>query len=60
MIFRVYDSDKPMNKDDVVNALGYFSTMLDHEHGFAEPLVKETEIFESEPLKLMQVLLRLK
>lgn len=60
MIFRVYDSDKPMNKDDIVNALGYFSTMLDHEHGFAEALVKETEIFESEPLKLMQVLLRLK
>lgn len=60
MIFRVYDSDKTMNKDDIVNALGYFSTMLDHEHGFAEALVKETEIFESEPLKLMQVLLRLK
>ena len=60
MIFRVYDSDKPMNKDDIVNTLGFFSTMLDHEHGFAEALVKETEIFESEPLKLMQVLLRLK
>ena len=59
MIFRIYDSDKPMNRDDIVNALGYFSTMLDHEHGFAEALVKETEIFESEPLKLMQVLLRL-
>ena len=59
LIFRVYDSDKPMNKDDIVNALGYFSTMLDHEHGFVEALVKETEVFEQEPLKLMQVLLRL-
>lgn len=59
LIFRVYDSDKPMNKDDIVNALGYFSTMLDHEHGFAEALVKETDVFEREPLKLMQVLLRL-
>ena len=48
-----------MNKDDIVNALGYFSTMLDHEHGFVEALVKETEVFEQEPLKLIQVLLRL-
>ena len=59
LIFSVYDSDKTMNKGDIVNALGYFSTMLDHEHGFAEALVKETEVFEQEPLKLMQVLLRL-
>ena len=60
LIFSVYDSDKTINKGDIVNALGYFSKMLDHEYGFAEALVKETEVFESEPLKLMQVLLRLK
>ena len=59
MIFRVYDSDKPIDKDGIIKALGYFSTMLDHEYGFVEALVKETEVFEQEPLKLMQVLLRL-
>ena len=59
LIFRVYDSGKPMDNDGIIKALGYFSTMLDHEYGFVEALVKETEIFEREPLKLMQVLLRL-
>ena len=59
MIFRVYDSGKPMDNDGIIKALGYFSTMLDHEYGFVEALVKETEVFEREPLKLMQVLLRL-
>ena len=48
-----------MDNDGIIKALGYFSTMLDHEYGFVEALVKETEIFEREPLKLMQVLLRL-
>lgn len=39
--------------------LGEFSKMFDHRKVFLATLVKETEIFEKEPLKLMQVLLRL-
>lgn len=60
MIFSIYASDKPINKANICDTLGVFSTMLDHEKNFVEALVKETEIFENEPLKLMQVLLSLK
>ena len=60
LICSAYDLDNGWNENDMVNALGIVSKILDHGHDFSKTLVKETEIFESEPLKLMQVLLRLK
>lgn len=58
-ICSAYDLDNGWNENNMINALGIVSKVLDHGHNFSEVLVKETEIFESEPLKLMQVLLRL-
>ena len=59
-ICSTYESDKTWDKNFIINMLGEFSKMFDHRKDFLATLVKETEIFEKEPLKLMQVLLRLK
>ena len=56
----MYDLNVPWDKKKIIELLGKFSKMFDHRKNFLESLVKETEIFEKEPLKLMQVLLRLK
>ena len=58
-ILSMYDLNVPWDKKKIIELLGKFSKMFDHRKNFLESLVKETEIFESEPLKLMQVLLRL-
>lgn len=58
-ILSMYDLNVPLDKKKIIELLGKFSKMFDHRKNFLESLVKETEIFEREPLKLMQVLLRL-
>ena len=58
-ILNMYDLNVPWDKKKIIELLGKFSKMFDHRKNFLESLVKETEIFEKEPLKLMQVLLRL-
>lgn len=58
-IYGIYKSSEVWDKDVILDKLGRFSKMIDHERNFMEILVKETKVFESEPLKLMQVLLKL-
>ena len=48
-----------LKEKNILDVLGLFSRALDHRRNFSKALVKETEVFEKEPLKLMQVLLRL-
>ena len=57
-IYGKYESAKVWDKETVLKELGIFSRLIDHERNFKDILVKETAVFESEPLKLMQVLLR--
>lgn len=59
-IYSTYELYKTGNKNDILEILGSFSKMLDHTEGFLNALVKKSAYFEREPLKLMQVLLRLK
>lgn len=59
-IYSTYELYKTGNKNDILEILGSFSKMLDHREGFLNALVKKSAYFEREPLKLMQVLLRLK
>lgn len=58
-IYGIYKSSKEWDKEVVLKELGGFSRMVDHERNFMDILVKETAVFEEEPLKLMQVLLRI-
>ena len=59
-IYSTYDLYKSGDKNDILEILGSFSKMLDHREDFLNALVKKSAYFEREPLKLMQVLLRLK
>ena len=58
-IYGIYESSKEWDKEVVLRELGGFSKIVDHERNFMDILVKETAVFEEEPLKLMQVLLRI-
>ena len=60
VIHSTYALDNAWAERNILDVLGEFSKSFDHKRDFSKALVKETEIFESEPLKLMQVLLRLK
>lgn len=59
-IYSDYKFDKPWNEKDILDTLASLSLFFDHEKDIVEALVKETAYFEQEPLKLMQVLLRIK
>ena len=60
VIHSTYALDNAWAERNILDVLGEFSKSFDHKRDFSKALVKETEIFEREPLKLMQVLLRLK
>ena len=60
LIYSAYALDEGWEENNILDVLGMFSKTLDHRRDFSKALVKETEIFESEPIKLMQVLLRIK
>ena len=59
VIHSTYSLDNAWAERNILDVLGEFSKSFDHKRDFSKALVKETEIFEKEPLKLMQVLLRL-
>ena len=59
VIHSTYALDNAWDERNILDVLGEFSKSFDHKRDFSKALVKETEIFEREPLKLMQVLLRL-
>ena len=58
-IHSTYALDDALKEKNILDVIGMFSKILDHRRDFSKALVKETEVFEREPLKLMQVLLRL-
>ena len=60
LIYSAYALDEGWEENNILDVLGMFSKILDHRRDFSKALVKETEVFEKESLKLMQVLLRLK
>ena len=59
LIYSAYALDEGWEENNILDVLGMFSRILDHRRDFSKALVKETEVFEKEPLKLMQVLLKL-
>lgn len=59
LIYSAYALDEGWEENNILDVLGMFSKILDHRRDFSKALVKETAYFEQEPLKLMQVLLRL-
>ena len=59
VIHSTYALDNAWAEKNILDVLGEFSKSFDHKRDFSKALVKETEVFEREPLKLMQVLLRL-
>lgn len=59
VIYSTYSSDNAWEEKNILDVLGEFSKSFDHKRYFSKALVKETAYFEREPLKLMQVLLRL-
>ena len=60
VIYSTYSSDNAWEEKNILDVLGEFSKSFDHKRDFSKALVKETAYFEREPIKLMQVLLRLK
>ena len=60
VIHSTYALDNAWAERNILDVLGEFSKSFDHKRDFSKALVKETAYFEREPLKLMQVLLRLK
>ena len=60
VIHSTYALDNAWAERNILDVLGEFSKSFDHRRDFSKALVKETAYFEREPLKLMQVLLRLK
>ena len=60
VIHSTYALDNAWDERNILDVLGKFSKSFDHKRDFSKALVKETAYFEQEPLKLMQVLLRLK
>ena len=59
VIHSTYALDNAWAERNILDVLGEFSKSFDHKRDFSKALVKETAYFEQEPLKLMQVLLRL-
>ena len=59
VIHSTYALDNAWAERNILDVLGEFSKSFDHKRDFSKTLVKETAYFEQEPLKLMQVLLRL-
>jgi len=59
VIHSTYALDNAWAERNILDVLGKFSKSFDHKRDFSKALVKETAYFEQEPLKLMQVLLRL-
>ena len=59
LIHSTYALDDALKEKNILDVLGPFSRALDHRRKFSKALVKKTEVFEKEPLKLMQVLLKL-
>ena len=59
VIYSTYALDNAWAERNILDVLGEFSKSFDHKRDFSKALVKETAYFEQEPLKLMQVLLRL-
>ena len=59
-IYTVYDFRDNVSKERFINGVGVISRIMDHKAKFIDILVKETAVFEKEPLKFMQVLLRIK
>lgn len=55
-----FSFQKSVDKDRFIHKLEIILQLMDHREDYLETLVKETAIFEKEPLKLMQVLLRIK
>ena len=60
VIHSTYALDNAWDERNILDVLGEFSKSFDHKRDFSKTLVKETAYFEREPIKLMQVLLRLK
>ena len=60
VIHSTYALDNAWAERNILDVLGEFSKSFDHKRDFSKALVKETACFEQEPLKLMQVLLRIK
>ena len=60
VIHSTYALDNAWAERNILDVLGEFSKSFDHKRDFSKTLVKETAYFEREPIKLMQVLLRLK
>ena len=60
VIHSTYALDNAWAERNILDVLGEFSKSFDHKRDFSKALVKETAYFEQEPLKLMQVLLRIK
>lgn len=54
-----YARDGKISKNDFLDLITRYSKVLDHINAFTDYLVKHTAPFEAEPIKLMQVLLRL-
>ena len=60
VIHSTYALDNAWAERNILDVRGEFSKSFDHRRDCSKALVKETAYFEREPLKLMQVLLRLK
>ena len=60
VIHSTYALDNAWAERNILDVLGEFSKSFDHKRDFSKALVKETEKIKKEPLKLVQVLLRLK
>lgn len=56
----IYGVYKPHENNNILEMFRFFSKAFDHSGSFAATLVKEAADFEAEPLKFMQVLLRVK
>lgn len=56
----IYGVYKPHENNNILEMFRFFSKAFDHSKSFLETLTKEAADFEAEPLKFMQILLRLK
>lgn len=59
-MYSVFDFDKPITKESIIRATILMAKKIDHVENFLPTIVKEAVPFENEPIKLMEVLLRLK
>ena len=56
--FQAYDCC--LTKENFLDLVAKYSRKLDHRKNFVSLMIEHTAPFEAEPIKLMQVLLRLK